>query len=858
MPEMSVKTRLTSAALVAAIAAPALAIGPHWLRPEAAKAQLFVVLAGLALLAGLPFARAALARFPIWQRAVLLAPLAVALLSGLCAGRELPAFALSAQGAGTLAVLLLVAGAPRNLRELALLAVIAAAALVAAIGWLERLGFSLGLSSASLPSEPVSTFGNVAFASELVLPGAFLCLRAVLRARSRGAALGWAALHLLQASYLALADTLTAAIAYQLVALAGLALLYFKERARARALAPVVILGLLCFHLPLQAPPPYATSAPTSTTDAADPRAASAPELANAARDFRTLDVRLLTWRAILDEIVPRAPWLGLGAGSFDELYPPYRSPEERSLSRRAEGATVVNTAHHDALQALAETGLLGLLALALALGILLHASRRGSATERTWLYAALAAVLLNGCARTPLLANAPVAASFAVVCGALLAHGSRAARAAADRAALPATLLLLLWLGAGAVHGATRFAASLRVAEAIAELPPPGSAVDAERRARIAARLERALALAPEEYRARLLRARLLADGAQALREVERARIDAPYELQAFALEAELAFRAAGMLADPRPALARCLEANRRLLGLDPEDERARANTLLAELHLARVEGDAARAFALHAQLVELGPALRQELTPLFAELRERAVNEALAAKRYDEAARWLAEEAAARDDDGALLERIEALAQAGEISGARALAAVVIPGPDRRARYDELSALLAERALDAWKLGNGPALKEALEAAVALAVDRAARELELGKEWTKRSLSASGEARKLAAFYGRKLTIDGHESAFLAALRRGDAAAAASAMQRLGRYTEYAEQPIAPVDRAALAFLEGRGVEAPGLVRGAIAAGLKTLGARRDALYRTLFAGDAELRALIEGLVR
>ncbi|MBL8899881.1 MAG: O-antigen ligase family protein [Planctomycetes bacterium] len=854
MPEKLVRTRLATAAVLAALAVPSLAIGPHWLRPEQTKAQLLLVLGGIALLIGLRAARAELGRFSLVQRTLLFAPLAVALLSGFFAERLVPAFALSAQGAAALSVLLLVASAPRTLREHVLTGAIATGSMVAAIGWLERAGFSLGLSSASAPSEPVSTFGNVAFASELVLPCAFLALRSALRARTRPRALGYAALHLLQASYLALADTLTAAIAYQLVAVASLAVLYVRQRAHARALAPVLIAGLACFHLPLAAPFP---SAPHAASESASPSELGASS-GRGPRDFRTLDVRLLTWRAILTDVFPSAPWLGLGAGSFDELYPPFRSAEERALSRRAEGGTVVNTAHNDALQALAETGLLGALALGAALAVLLLATRRGTATERTFLFAALVAVLLNGGARTPLLANAPVAALFAALLGALVARSSRAADAAAGHGPLLPILLLAGFTTAGAIFGGTRLVASLEVAQVIAALPAAGAAIDEATRERLGAELDTALVLAPEDYRARLLRARLATDGAQALRAVERAQVDAPHDLAALALEAELAFRSASLLPDPQPALRRSLAANQRRLALDPDDERARANALLAEVYLARASANTARAFELYRELVSLRPALRAELAPLFADLRQRAAREALAAKRYDEAARWLAEEAAAQGDESALLAEVERLAREGELSGARALAAVCIPGPDRRQRYDELSSLLAQRALDAWNLGNGPALKEALEAAVALAVDRAARELELGKEWMKRSLGASGEQSKLASFYGRKLTLDGHESSFLAALRRSDLAAAESSLARLGFYSEYRELAIAPLDRAALAFAHGRTAEARELAQSALDAGLKTLGARRDALYRQLFASEPFLRERLEQLAR
>jgi O-antigen ligase len=73
------------------------------------------------------------------------------------------------------------------------------------------------------------------------------------------------------------------------------------------------------------------------------------------------------TWRIFLDN-----PWLGTGLGTLQTVFPPYETLYD---------GRIVNHAHNDYLEALAETGIVGGLYCALYLGLLLfHSSRRLSA----------------------------------------------------------------------------------------------------------------------------------------------------------------------------------------------------------------------------------------------------------------------------------------------------------------------------------------------------------------------------------------------------------------------------------------------------------------------------------------------
>jgi len=73
------------------------------------------------------------------------------------------------------------------------------------------------------------------------------------------------------------------------------------------------------------------------------------------------------TWRIFLDN-----PWMGTGLGTLQTVFPPYETLYD---------GRVVNHAHNDYLEALAETGIVGGLCCALYLGLLLfHSSRQLSA----------------------------------------------------------------------------------------------------------------------------------------------------------------------------------------------------------------------------------------------------------------------------------------------------------------------------------------------------------------------------------------------------------------------------------------------------------------------------------------------
>jgi len=73
------------------------------------------------------------------------------------------------------------------------------------------------------------------------------------------------------------------------------------------------------------------------------------------------------TWRIFVDH-----PWMGTGLGTLQMVFPPYETLYD---------GRVVNHAHNDYLEALAETGIAGGLCCALYLGLLLfHSSQQSSA----------------------------------------------------------------------------------------------------------------------------------------------------------------------------------------------------------------------------------------------------------------------------------------------------------------------------------------------------------------------------------------------------------------------------------------------------------------------------------------------
>ena len=94
--------------------------------------------------------------------------------------------------------------------------------------------------------------------------------------------------------------------------------------------------------------------------------------------------IRQDTWRLFLDH-----PVIGTGLGTFEMVFPPYDSLYD---------GKVVNHAHNDYLEALAETGVLGGICCALFLGVVLLNSMKGLAELGTSFAAALKLSGLIGC----------------------------------------------------------------------------------------------------------------------------------------------------------------------------------------------------------------------------------------------------------------------------------------------------------------------------------------------------------------------------------------------------------------------------------------------------------------------------
>jgi O-antigen ligase len=234
-----------------------------------------------------------------------------------------------------------------------------AAALAAAYAVCQKLGTVGPLVFPQL-ERPYSTFGNPIFLG--VFLGASLAMTAALLAESAGAeAALLAAAALLQGAGLWLsqaragfAGLLGAGLAWSLLRLSG------ARRARLLAGLALAALGLLAH--------------------------------------FRGRQwTHQLIWRDALS-LWRAHPWLGCGLGRFHIEFPAYASQATRALW--PQDKTIVNFAHNEYLQVLAETGLVGLaafLAVPLAFfGLLLRSARTADGLEQG---PALAAAALFACA---------------------------------------------------------------------------------------------------------------------------------------------------------------------------------------------------------------------------------------------------------------------------------------------------------------------------------------------------------------------------------------------------------------------------------------------------------------------------
>lgn len=298
------------------------------------------------------------------------------------------------------------------------------------------------------------------------------------------------------------------------------------------------------------------------------PKAATTPAAGAADRPSpSTIQVRLEIAGSCL-RMAGDAPILGHGSAQMPVFYPRYRSAREIELSTYGRRFRAMpESAHDDHLQILVETGIVGL---ALWLAFLVLAAR---GAWRRWGVAGaatLAAFAALALVRSPL-GNAPVAV-LALAASAALARAPERARVAPGWVAIPAWALAaaLAWLGAGQLlsqHAAARYQRARAQASTGTD--------------RLGA-LRAAVSWNPADTRLRALYAQELArSGAAAAREAvlaqwaEVERRD-PYNTDHLFLHAEAAHR----LGDPVRAL-RLLE---RLLGLDPEDPEA--TLLLATIH--------------------------------------------------------------------------------------------------------------------------------------------------------------------------------------------------------------------------------------------------------------------------------
>lgn len=327
-----------------------------------------------------------------------------------------------------------------------------------------------------------------------------------------------------------------------------------------------------------------------------------------------TVQVRLEIAAACL-RMTADAPLFGHGSAQMPVFYPRYRSQREIELSTfgRRFRATPEN-AHDDHLQVVVETGAVGFALWLAFLGLAARSAWRRRGMAGAAILAAFAALAF---VRSPL-GNAPVAA---------LALGATAALAAPPRgpgrapvwAAAPAWLLAaaMAWLGAGQFLSQE---AAARYQRARAE-----SSTDVDR----VAALEAAVRWNPADTRLRALYAQELAGrGLSAKKQVleqwaEVERRD-PYNTDHLFLHAEAAHR----FGEP----VRALRLLARLLELDPRDPEA--TLLLASIHVRM--GRPLRAIAtLYA---DPHPRLRERLADHFNEFAAFAQRQgdAQAARAY------------------------------------------------------------------------------------------------------------------------------------------------------------------------------------------------------------------------------
>lgn len=329
---------------------------------------------------------------------------------------------------------------------------------------------------------------------------------------------------------------------------------------------------------------------------------------------FGGVGVRWRIWGTIPGLLVDR-PLFGLGPGQFQAAYPPYRDALEIEASRGGvleTGHTLVNHAHNDALQGLAEYGLVAGLFWLLFLGLCLRAALRGLRQLDFPTIASAAAglaILINGLFHSPLSMNPASAAMAAVLFGVTTGrHPDARGMQPTRRWRLALTLIALLGVPSAwrLCSQGLAFSAHIRANRAFIECNEGdgGPELNALYLRALAAR-RAAIAAAPESAAARFAAARAK-DPEQELELWE-----AVLQVRPHSVEALEHLGALQVKADRHQAARAHWE---RALELSPTHPRLLEN--LARLEI--LEGDRSRGAQLLRQRLGLGP-LQPELERYF-----------------------------------------------------------------------------------------------------------------------------------------------------------------------------------------------------------------------------------------------
>ncbi|MCB9881524.1 MAG: O-antigen ligase family protein [Planctomycetes bacterium] len=754
------RARILPFLLLTAFAVVTFAIHPALRDPDLAKRELALLLLPLVIACGLPELCAALARATPVLRFAWPTPAAAFLLSGLWNDSWSSGATAAAWYVCLVSIVLVVAGSSATQRNVLLLGSTLIAMVVAAYGLLETVHALPSISPAGSSlggGAPFAFSGNVAKTAELLLPGGLLALALAFGTRRLAPRALLVLGHAACIIALALSHTLAALVAFAIGAgmLGALAWrdrdgLAHRDRAFLTTLLATGILvlattwsGVLRIHANTQEP----TGATVDVSDRV------------------TGEVRWRIYGSIVRDVLPAHPLVGFGAGRFAESYPPYRDPREADLSRPAAigpntyPTTIVDTAHSDPLQVLAESGLLGWATTVWVLVLLFAAAwrnvRSGTLGARLVLVVP-AVVLVNACVRSPLLDNGASAVLFALTLGACLGSGtSRTFPDAVPKPACPKASVasLGLFLAFGFVTGARGVGADVQALR-----------FTAARRAGNAAPvslLQDALAWKPDRHDLRSLLALILLreSGApeRALAETRRALEDAPDSIELIGREAdallELAKRNQDLEARTRLVHA-YQERQRRILELDPGLDAVRANLQRAE------------------DLIDSLPFVTVE------QGLERGVP---------------------NEPESALDELYDTLPSHPDLA-------------ERRASWQGRLEAIAQ---DAASRGRYLAMRKAYEALIAIAEDPGERALQIGEALHRASLQATegSEPERFSRSYASYFTILGHERHLVRALERGDASEAEARRERLRAYPEYEEKPWFQLDAAAVEHVAGRG---------------------------------------------